>query len=192
MVQSLSLTRDGKRLAASVSGNIQLWDLATQRLMREWRTSNEGSASIHPDGNTIACATQHFGNSPKGGIGFCSTPDQDASQWRTARVHQHATKLVAYSPDGKLLASASEGRIKLWHSAKPAEIPAIPVAKMTALVLSRSGGKTFVSIDSFQSAAQPVRVLNMKTGRQLRSFKSPTWSSLPISAPMGTRWLFAA
>jgi WD40 repeat protein len=95
----------------SVCGDkhLRLWDWKTGALRRTipCRESPE-HAALSPDGKTLAVAYDH-----NGGIGLW-----DVATWtetRQLRGHTAAVSCVAFSPDGALLASASEdGSARTW------------------------------------------------------------------------------
>lgn len=114
----LVFSRDGKLLAGIDGGGdvIRLWDVVTGRLVRTWHASNSpnGLAAIafSPVGDTVA----------SGGAG----DDDVVRLWSAATgrliralriTSSYGIDDVAFSPDGKVLASAdANGNIQLWSA----------------------------------------------------------------------------
>ena len=117
-VTSLAFSPNGKLLANGSPATLNLWDTRTGKLLRRLRiqfaypTYEFYSVAFSPDSKTLA--TGSGGNDGK--------PFEvrlwDASSGKLLRIfgrHKGQIPSVAFSPTGKLLASASyDGTIKLW------------------------------------------------------------------------------
>lgn len=94
---------DGKRLAAaSASGNITIWDVASRAVLRTLSGSGLLSAQAwSPDGSHLAGATS------AGDVVIWNTTTGEATTTCTNTTTAGALNAVAWSPDGKQLALAS-------------------------------------------------------------------------------------
>jgi WD40 repeat protein len=119
VVTALAFAPDGKALA-SVSDDVRVWDAATGKVLR--RLPGRGVVAYSPDGKILAC----------GG------PDQDQTLRlldaasgrelrciRAARAGLLVPLAVAFSPDGKLLATESNRAFALWDVATGKESPRV-------------------------------------------------------------------
>src|SRR5262249_9007517 len=96
---------DGKTLASSADGSIELWDVATAQKKAGWQTGYPWGCSVSPDGKRLA--TWGWGDSTR--------------VWDTASGQQVAvfegTTAPTFSPDGKLIAVARNTDIEFWDLA---------------------------------------------------------------------------
>lgn len=111
-VRTVAITPDGKTLVSSGGGGIKVWDLATGELLRTLSDDLEyvGSITISPDGQTLASEAHSVIKVWNLGTGDLI---------HTLEFLQPIT--VAFSPNGKMLASGSstcydDGAIvKIWQ-----------------------------------------------------------------------------
>jgi WD40 repeat protein len=115
-VLSISFSPDAKTLATgSGFGLIRLWDISTGELLGEMQaSSNSVRAIFSPDGSLLAAGSSGF------------QPDYAVRLWdpangkivRTFEGHTKDVKDLAFSPDGRLLASCDgDGFTRLWDVA---------------------------------------------------------------------------
>ena len=129
-IYALEFTPDGKRLVTGAADrSVKIWDVATGRGSTRSRESTDGmnTIAISPDGKRVAAggSTRPFAS------GGWAT--KKGTLENTLIAHEDAILKLAWSPDGKLLASASADRsIKLFRAAdltRSAPFPSCPTGR---------------------------------------------------------------
>jgi WD40 repeat protein/tetratricopeptide (TPR) repeat protein len=164
-VTAASFSRDG-RFLVYYSGNLsaKLWDVSRHREVAALEHLGEGiisSASFSEDGNTFATANGLF---------------HSIRIWKMAGTgerlvlagHEEGVPDVAFSPDGKILASASkDGLVKLWDVATGELLGTLPRFESPIQTIDFSPDGRLLATAEFGPAAQPVQIWDQATQQAL-------------------------
>jgi WD40 repeat protein/serine/threonine protein kinase len=193
-VTTMAISPDGKTLAtAGNDGTVMIWDVATGKELQALKghsaaTGSPGvSLAFSPDSKILATSQAH--------------PDHKTKLWDVANGQQlreiggfsGGAGIVAFSPDGQIFAiaggSGSQGHISLWHVGTWARLGAATQAHVDgvmALALSPDG-KTLASWGTSQNQADPVRLWDVSTQKEIRTFRG----SSPSFSPDGKLLVYA-
>ncbi len=108
---NLVFSVDGKVLAAGSGGIVRAWDMANRKLLLQGEGSGLAVA-VSPDGQTLAAGR---------GREIDLWQIQTGRKYATLRGHREGIYWVAFSRDGRTLASACED-VKLWNLATRREV----------------------------------------------------------------------
>jgi RNA polymerase sigma factor (sigma-70 family) len=116
LICSLAVSPDGKTLAGACSDNIRLWDIATSKLLRGWKSPQMRSLVFSPDGKTLASHAYDD-------LIYLWNPATGEKR-HELKGHRGRVSAFAFSPDGKQLASCSQedNVVRLWDVAAGREV----------------------------------------------------------------------
>jgi WD40 repeat protein/serine/threonine protein kinase/tetratricopeptide (TPR) repeat protein len=161
-VLSAGFSRDGRFLVYYNGWDVKLWDVSKHRQVAALEhpgTRSGTSATFSADGNTFATA-----NRPSRSIRIWKLTG--SGEKLVLAGHDGMVPDVAFSPDGKVLASASKDRkVKLWDVATGRLRCILPSFESSIQTVDFSPDGRLLATGQFGPAAQPVQVWDLATGK---------------------------
>lgn len=170
---TMSFAPDGRTLFVSVSFRRFLWDVPTKRIRADLRSELRfaGAVAWSPDGRSLAAADKSQSIDLWADLPTAATnnaregPADSTSQFRL-RGHEAGVTALAFSPDGRWLASAANDHsIRFWSTTNPAAFAAVPTTPIsvrpespasmdpeTGCVIGRAAGN-LIAIDALHGSA---------------------------------------
>jgi WD40 repeat protein/serine/threonine protein kinase/tetratricopeptide (TPR) repeat protein len=136
-IMSAKLSRDGTRIMASASEGTSVWDAATgERMSLVADLSSARGLALSPDNKFLACGMESR---------RVAVVSVDTGRPLFEDVHLYPCWTVAFSPDGKLFASASNGGAIHLRYLAPSDVPtALAADGVRALAFSADGRRLFI------------------------------------------------
>jgi WD40 repeat protein len=162
----LALSPDGRRLALSGDGNVRVWDIVSGTELYH-KSGSALSLLFSPDGKTLAV------QQPEGGGGGIIHLWQSATGKEIGHVKGQGSTLpsVAFSPNGKRLASASGKQLCIWDVASGKALRSFPQGHkdtVAALVISPDGKRL-----SSSGSEGTIRIWDVAQGKELHRMFLP-------------------
>jgi WD40 repeat protein len=122
---AVAFSGDGRHLFTEGNGKIHVWESRTGAHVQSLELDPRGIGPIRvsPDGRRVAAAL-FFGQCVK----VFDWDGKKLTLTRTLGGHSVGVGGLAYSPDGKFLASGDETRLKLWNAATLEEVRSVETA----------------------------------------------------------------
>jgi len=151
----IALSADGTLLASSTGNKVVLWELATGRLLRHWKSDAVRALAFSRDGKVLATAGEVVID-----LWEVSTGELLGSM----EGHPLNVTSIAFSPDGALLASGSrDGSITLWKVSNRLALQKLEGQSDYVLTLAFSPDMKLLASGSRDSTIKLWRLTDEKT-----------------------------
>lgn len=151
-VRALVFTPDSKRLiSASEDGQIRVWNLndgSVEKVLTGHR--DQQALAVSPDGAILAS-----GGSGRGAYAIQLTDLRTLRPITILKQHQGSVTALAFTPDGKFLASAAkDGQVKLWDLAQQSELASLPITGLAVNSINFAPNGMLLAVGTSDGAIQ--------------------------------------
>ena len=157
-VFSLAVTRDGKIVCSSKEGNVKVWDIRSNEIVKKWaHPDSHPRISLSPDDRFVAVGSE---------IGWVFIHSIEGRQVKQAIEHGACVRSMSFSPTGnKLACGTPNGNILVYDVGAGTFV--LPLwtghkAGICSLLWSRDGSRLFSG-----SYDKTIRCWNVETGEQI-------------------------
>ena len=170
VIQKLAMNSVGKLLAAITIDKLLIFELPTLKLITGFPNGFANVVSFSPDGRQLA-----FVPTKPDAFSIAIWNVADQQRIRVLSGHQGAIHALAYSPNGRLLATGGDDRlVRVWPLDRKA--PPVVLTGHRGVLISAAfspDGRSLVTIDHENIAAagrrRTLKVWNIATGDELLS-----------------------
>ena len=188
-LKDLAFSPDGKRLASAdefeATSTLRVWEVASRQVALQWKRENVviEALAFSPSGKTLALATRIDRSRGESKHVVILHDAASGKRLLTMRGHEDQVSSVAYSPDGKTVASGSlDGTIRFWDLETGKELfrlqdhvagaGAESKPQRTGLpidtVLFSPSGDNLVSFRYWESVDPSIHIWDTKTRKEVR------------------------
>jgi hypothetical protein len=159
---SVSVSRDGKLVAANTGHYIEIWKTKTGEQVGRYSVQDNfmACAQLSPDGKVLACTDQR-------GEEIFLLDVASGKLLRKVGHHRHSIDHLRFSPDGKLLASATwQENVALWDVKTGQDVDRLPgTSDLREMAFAPDGKTLAVATDDGR-----IHVFNVARGERVRRF----------------------